>query len=69
MQLWRMVRSSLDDARSVLQRYFGYADFRSAQLPAIESVLSGTSSILVGTTNFINASIDKNTARRTIHQK
>jgi ATP-dependent DNA helicase RecQ len=47
MPLLRMVRSSLDDARSVLQRYFGYADFRSAQLPAIESVLSGRDSVIV----------------------
>ena len=42
-----MHRPSLDDARTVLMRYFGYPDFRAAQLPAIESVLSGRDSVIV----------------------
>ena len=42
-----MERPTIDDARAVLQRFFGYPDFRVAQLPAIESVLSGRDSVIV----------------------
>jgi ATP-dependent DNA helicase RecQ len=42
-----MVRPTLADARAVLRRFFGYDDFRPAQLPAIESVISGRDSVIV----------------------
>ena len=42
-----MGHPTLADARAVLQRYFSYDDFRAAQLPAIESVLSGRDSVIV----------------------
>ncbi len=38
---------SLDDARAVLSRYFGYADFRSPQLPAIRAALSRRDALIV----------------------
>jgi ATP-dependent DNA helicase RecQ len=38
---------TLDDARAVLQRYFGYPDFRPAQLPAVEAVVSGRDALLL----------------------
>ena len=33
--------SSLDSARAILQRYFGYPDFRGGQTAAVEGVLTG----------------------------
>ena len=33
--------ASLAFARAVLLRHFGYADFRPAQLPVIQSILAG----------------------------
>jgi ATP-dependent DNA helicase RecQ len=33
--------ATLDDARAVLQRYFGYADFRGGQTAAVQAVLKG----------------------------
>ena len=42
-----MFRPTLPEAREVLQHYFGYADFRSAQLPAVEAVLSGRDAVIV----------------------
>lgn len=38
---------ALDDARAVLTRYFGYDDFRPAQVDVIESVLSGRDTLAV----------------------
>lgn len=38
---------ALDRAREVLRRQFGYADFRPAQVPVIESVLSGRDTLAV----------------------
>ena len=42
-----MQRPTLSQARAVLQRYFGYADFRPPQLPAVESVLGGRDAVIV----------------------
>jgi ATP-dependent DNA helicase RecQ len=42
-----MDRPTLADARAALKRYFGYDDFRAAQLPAIESVVAGRDSVIV----------------------
>jgi len=42
-----MPQPTLSQARAVLQRYFGYADFRQAQLPAIEAVLSRRDAVIV----------------------
>jgi ATP-dependent DNA helicase RecQ len=42
-----MQRPTLSQARAVLQRYFGYADFRPTQLPAVESVLGGRDAVIV----------------------
>ena len=39
--------ASLDTARAVLTRYFGYPDFRPAQRPVIESVLAGRDTLAV----------------------
>ncbi|MGH7464075.1 MAG: DEAD/DEAH box helicase, partial [Longimicrobiales bacterium] len=33
--------NTLDAARAVLLRYFGYADFRGGQTAAVEAVLTG----------------------------
>ncbi len=40
-------RASLDDARAVLKRYFGYPDFRPPQIRAVEAVLSGRDALIV----------------------
>jgi ATP-dependent DNA helicase RecQ len=42
-----MARTGLDAARDVLRRYYGYPDFRPAQLPAVEAVLSGRDAVIV----------------------
>jgi ATP-dependent DNA helicase RecQ len=42
-----MSRPTLPEAREVLQHYFGYPDFRSAQLPAVDAVLSGRDAVVV----------------------
>ncbi len=42
-----MVHPSLDDARAVLLRYFGYPDFRAPQLPAIRATLSRRDALIV----------------------
>jgi ATP-dependent DNA helicase RecQ len=42
-----MQRPTLSRARAVLQQYFGYADFRPAQLPAVEAVLGGRDAVIV----------------------
>jgi ATP-dependent DNA helicase RecQ len=42
-----MAQPTLDFARSVLNRYFGYPDFRPAQLPAVEAVLSRRDAVIV----------------------
>src|SRR3954471_12459370 len=39
--------ATLDAAREILQRYFGYADFRPAQVAVIESVLAGRDTLAV----------------------
>src|SRR5688500_18362697 len=36
-----------DQARSVLQRHYGYPDFRGGQKPAIEAVLSGRDALIL----------------------
>ena len=38
---------TLDDARAVLLKYFGYPDFRAPQLPAVNAVLSGRDALLL----------------------
>ena len=42
-----MARPTLDQARSILQQHFGYADFRPAQLPAVQAVLSRDDAVIV----------------------
>jgi ATP-dependent DNA helicase RecQ len=42
-----MRQPTLGHAREVLQRYFGYSDFRPAQLPAINAVLSRRDAVIV----------------------
>lgn len=42
-----MLRPSLDEARSVLATFFGYADFRTAQIPVVEAVLSRRDAVIV----------------------
>jgi ATP-dependent DNA helicase RecQ len=42
-----MVRPTLAQAREVLKQYFGYSDFRPAQLPAIEAILSRRDAMIV----------------------
>ncbi len=42
-----MQRPTLSHARAVLQQYFGYADFRPAQVPAVEAVLGGRDAVIV----------------------
>jgi ATP-dependent DNA helicase RecQ len=37
----------MHQARSVLQRYFGYNDFRAPQIPAVEAVLSRCDAVIV----------------------
>lgn len=39
--------STLEQARAVLRRHFGYPDFRPPQLPAVEAVLSGRDALLL----------------------
>src|SRR5436190_10813358 len=41
------VPAALEDAREVLKRFFGYPDFRPAQLPVVESVLAGRDTLAV----------------------
>ena len=42
-----MARPSLEQARSILRKHFGYHDFRPAQLPAVEAVLSRDDAVIV----------------------
>jgi ATP-dependent DNA helicase RecQ len=42
-----MVHPTLSQARAALQQYFGYADFRTPQLPALEAVLSRRDALIV----------------------
>lgn len=42
-----MVHPTLSQARAALQQYFGYADFRTPQLPAVEAVLSRRDALIV----------------------
>ncbi len=42
-----MVRPSMAEARAVLQRLYGYPDFRAPQLPAIEAILSRRDAVIV----------------------
>ena len=42
-----MERPTLDQARGVLARYFGYPDFRAPQLPAIKAILSRRDALIV----------------------
>ena len=42
-----MVRPTMSQAREMLRRHFGYADFRTAQIPAAEAVLSGRDAVIV----------------------
>lgn len=42
-----MSQPTLDAARGILSRYFGYPDFRAPQLPAIEAALSGRDAVIV----------------------
>ena len=39
--------ASIDRARTLLQQYFGYADFRAPQIPAVEAVLSRRDAVIV----------------------
>ena len=39
--------SSMDQARAVLRRHFGYDDFRPAQAPVVQSILAGTDTLAV----------------------
>jgi len=50
------VAAALDDAREVLNRFFGYPDFRPAQLPVIESVLG--SGHAIGGAAYVFATIE-----------
>jgi ATP-dependent DNA helicase RecQ len=38
---------TMDEARGVLRRHFGYCDFRPAQRPVVESILGGTDTLAV----------------------
>jgi ATP-dependent DNA helicase RecQ len=38
---------TMDDARHLLRRHFGYADFRPAQAPVVESILAGIDTLAV----------------------
>jgi superfamily II DNA helicase RecQ len=38
---------TLDDARSLLRRHFGHADFRGGQVSAIEAVLAGRDALVL----------------------
>ncbi|HUQ15426.1 MAG TPA: RecQ family ATP-dependent DNA helicase [Gemmatimonadales bacterium] len=38
---------TMDEARSVLRRHFGYGDFRPAQAPVVESILGGSDTLAV----------------------
>ena len=42
-----MVRPTMPQAREMLRRYFGYADFRTLQVPAVEAVLSRRDAVIV----------------------
>ena len=42
-----MRQPGLHTAREVLQRYFAYTDFRPAQRPAVEAVLSRRDAVIV----------------------
>ncbi|HEX2219580.1 MAG TPA: DEAD/DEAH box helicase, partial [Gemmatimonadales bacterium] len=37
----------MEEARLLLQRHFGYADFRPAQAPVVQSILSGVDTLAV----------------------
>src|SRR5918999_3876932 len=41
------MRVTMEDARAVLRRHFGYADFRPTQAPVVQSVLAGTDTLAV----------------------
>jgi ATP-dependent DNA helicase RecQ len=42
-----MAASAMAQARDALQRFFGYADFRALQIPAVEAVLSRRDAVIV----------------------
>jgi len=42
-----MARPTLEQARSILRKHFAYDDFRPAQLPAVEAVLSRDDAVIV----------------------
>jgi ATP-dependent DNA helicase RecQ len=41
------MRPTMDEARRLLQRHFGYPDFRPAQAPVVRSILSGVDTLAV----------------------
>jgi ATP-dependent DNA helicase RecQ len=38
---------TMEDARAILRRHFGYGDFRPAQAPVVQSILAGTDTLAV----------------------
>ena len=41
------MRPTMEHARALLGRHFGYDDFRPAQAPVVESILAGTDTLAV----------------------
>ena len=41
------MRPTMEQARALLSRHFGYHDFRPAQAPVVESILAGTDTLAV----------------------
>ena len=41
------MRPTMEYARELLSRHFGYRDFRPAQAPVVESILAGTDTLAV----------------------
>ncbi len=39
--------ATMENARAVLRRHFGYGDFRPAQAPVVQSILAGTDTLAV----------------------
>jgi ATP-dependent DNA helicase RecQ len=42
-----MAKPTIEQARDVLKKYFGYPEFRAPQLPAINAILSGRDAVIV----------------------
>src|SRR5687768_881451 len=41
------MRPTMEEARRILHRHFGYPDFRPAQAPVVRSILAGTDTLAV----------------------